>query len=357
MRQRLTSTVTKPTSPVIVVPQPRPNLISTGSTLLNLRLSDSPYGGYVPGSIVNIIGDSSSGKSFLLWSMFAEVVNNPLYDGYRIIYDEPERALHFQLAKLFGPKIGRVEYDNGEKGSWSASVTIQDWFLNVTKAIDEGTPFIYGLDSFDALTSEEELERNTVGKGGWKTEKAIASSEILRIIMSKLDRSKSLVVVLSQTRDKIGVMFGDKKTRSGGHALRFYSTHEIWTAVKKHIQNKNRDVGVDVRIKTKKNKLTGKLGEVEVPIIFDYGLDDIGSMVDWLIEEGFWKKPKGAKHIDTGRDFFNDFNRADLIAYIEKENLESKLISIVEESWNTIEESIKSNRKPKYGCKTDGKQE
>ena len=329
----------KATMPPPQPPAGRSDLIPTGSTLLNLALSDSIDGGFVQGSIVNIVGDSSSGKTFLVWSLFAEMLCRDRFDGYRLIYDEPEQALQFQLESLFGGKVDRVETN-------ISSITIQDWYRNVMAVTKDESPFVYVLDSFDALTSDEEIERKDVGKGGWKTEKAIASSEILRQIVSKIKRTKSLIVVVSQTRDNIGVSFGEKKSRSGGKALRFYSTHEIWMAVKKHIPRKKRDVGVRTRVRCKKNKITGKLREAEFDILFDYGIDDVGSMVDWLLEETFWSGGGRAK-VNTNGDF-TDAARDKLIDDIEQNSMERKLQNIVGQCWLEIEEEIKTVRKPRY---------
>jgi len=315
--------------------------MQTGSTLLNLALCDSIDGGFQRGSIVNIVGDSSSGKTFLAWSVFAELAHTDAFSKYRLIYDEPESALFFQLERLFGSGISdRVDTS-------IVSVTIQDWYRNMMSVVESGEPFVYVLDSFDALTSEEELERKYVGKGGWKTEKAIASSEMLRQIVSKVSDTESLVVVVSQTRDNIGVAFGEKKSRSGGRALRFYSSHELWMAVKKHIKRKGRDVGVRTRVRCKKNKVTGKLRDVEFDIIYDYGIDDVGSMVDWLVDEGFWTGG-GRARINTQGDFINATRDA-LISHIESVGEEWKLRQIVGACWVEVEKEIRTKRKPRYG--------
>jgi len=324
-----------------------PDLIPTGSALLNLALSDHVYGGFRKGSIVNIIGDRSSGKSFLLWDIFAAVIRDNRFDDYRLLYDEPERALLFKLKKLFGKKIKRVEFDDGSKDApLKASITIQDFYHNIMGIIDDGKPFVYGLDSFDALTSEEELERKDVGKGGYKTEKAIALSEMLRQVLSRIESTGSLLIIVSQTRDNIGVAFGKKKTRSGGRALGFYALHELWLAIKSHIKRKNREVGVDVKAKLEKNKITGKLREVEFPIIFDYGLDDTESMINWLVSEKYWSK----KGRIVKNEEFGDMPTADLISTIESSNDNIFLMKeVVFKKWMEIEDSIKTvGRKPKY---------
>ena len=263
------------------------------------------------------------------------------------------------------------------------SYTIQDWKKNVLIAIAAGDPFIYGLDSFDSLTSEEELERakalmnKGTSEGSYNLEKPKIVGQICRIITGKLKKTRSLMLVVSQTRQKIGVTFGEKKTRSGGDALRFYSSHEVWLSVVNHIKKKDLDIGVSVIAKVKKNKITGKLRTVPFQIYFDYGVDDIGSMIDWMIEQGFWRKKSKADDgekkltkeekqeikrklkeegkkaervgmIDTRGDFIND-TRDNLIKHIESEGFENKLREIVGECWNEIESELATDRKPKYG--------
>jgi RecA/RadA recombinase len=308
------------------------DLIPTGSTLLNLLLSDNPYGGYKEGSIVNIVGDSSAGKTFLLWTLFAEVVKQGL--GFHLYYDEPEQAFNINIATLFNLKE-EVSRD-------LTSVTVEDFHNYLSKAIGTGNKFIYGLDSFDSVSSEAEMGRD-ISAGSYKTEKPRLLSEILRRSVSGLKQTKGLLVVISQTREAIGVTFGSKKTRSGGKALKFYSTQELWLAVKGHIKRKDHDVGVQVIAKTGKNKLTGRLGKVSFPILWDYGVDDTASMIDWMVEEGFWKKSGRSLKTDYG-----EMSTASLINYIEKNNLESELSSIVGRCWHDLMESLKTERKRRY---------
>ena len=321
-------------------------LVPSGSTLLNLGLSDTPDGALVPGSINNIVGDSSAGKTFLLWTLFAEVARHPAFKKYRLIYDEPERAFYMSIGSLFGLPKDRVETNIRSK-------TIQEYLVNVLKAVRDGRPFIYGLDSFDSLTTDEEVEN--FGKlvksgempGSYGMEKPKLSGQLFRNITDAIEQTQSIMIIISQTRTKIGVTFGDKKTRSGGDALRFYSTHEFWLSVERHEKRKEQEVGVHVIAKCKKNKKTGKLRVVRFPIYYDYGVDDIGSCIDFMVEHDFWKKGRAAIECPLVKD--GDFlSREKLIAYIEDNNLESELKSHVWEGWKEIEESIKSERKPKY---------
>jgi len=328
--------------------------LPTGSTLLNLCLSDQVDGGYVMGSMANIVGDSSAGKTFLLWTAFAEVANNPAFDDIIIVYDEPEAAFFMDIAKLFNMPSDRVVFER--------SRTVQDWLKNVVKYVSKGKPFLYGTDSFDAIGSQEELDRfeelmkKGKEKGSYKTEKPKAAGELFRVITNYLESTDSLMLVLSQTRDNIGATFGEKKTRSGGNALRFYSAHEYWLHIMGHIKRKTRDVGVDVRARVKKNKVTGKLRTVEFPILFDYGVDDIESCINFLLAEGEWSM--AGSRIVTGDSLITDGNtsmlKSELIKAIEEDGLENLLRQRVQECWDSVEKEISTNRKPKY--KTDRKE-
>ncbi len=322
-------------------------LIPTGATLLNLALSSTPSGGYPIGKVVNLIGDSSSGKTFLALTALAEMANKKVFDDYRLIFDDAEAALEFNIKKLFGKKLDdRLENDEDD-----CSDTIQDFYGNVLNAIEDGEPFVYVLDSFDSLTSTEEQDRadgyakKKEVKGSYKTEKPRMMSEILRVIARKIKKSNGLLIIISQTRDNIGITFGSKKTRSGGKALKFYSCHEIWLAVRRHKKKKDLEIGVDVIAKISKNKLTGKLRKIEFPIYYEIGVDNITSCINYLIEVKHWKK-KGSTI--TAKEFDVATSTSKLVAHIEKNNLELRLSRITATVWNGIEDELKLNRKSKY---------
>ena len=324
----------------------RERLVPTGSTLLNLALSDDPYGGFYLGTIVNIVGDSASGKTFLLWTTLAELTYDERFDDHDLIYDEPEVALAFNINKLFGSKVEeRVIIESVEKGVQLPSSTVESLHDNLMLVCNQEIPFVYGHDSLDAISDEDELERD-IRKGTYGGKKPKLISEILRKVTQKISNTNSLLFIISQTRDNIGVSFGDKKTRSGGKALRFFSTHEIWMAVESHIKRKERDVGINALVKVKKNKLTGKLRTVSFPIYYDYGVDDVVSCIDFLLEEKRWHKDK--TKIIT-KDDFEDVSMPNLIDLIESsEENRKKLIEVTAETWREIEESITTDRPSKY---------
>lgn len=326
------------------------DLIPTGSTLLNLALSENPYGGWVAGSIVNIVGDSHAGKSFLAWQTLAEVSNSDLFSDYELIYDDCESAMHFNIEKLFGSRTkDRVYYDERTE-------LVETCFYAMKEKLKGKSPIVYVVDSLDGLSSREETEKSEkeIGKRDYPDKPRILSEQ-LKQVASLVDNTKSLVMIISQTRQNIGVMFGPKKRRAGGDALRFYSTHEMWLAVGEHIRQKGRDVGIVARIKVSKNKLTGKQREVEVPILVDYGIDDVGSMIDWMIEEKFWqqqKKEKGKEEnkspIDTLSDFGVSMTRDKLIEYFDDVPRLETLKEVVAECWMRVEGEIATKRRPRY---------
>ena len=333
------------------------NLIPTGSVMLNLACADSWVGGYGAGKIVNLIGDSSSGKTLLAFSMFAEMSRDKWYKDYRLIYDDVEQACEFDIAKLFGAGTAeRIVAPYYSEDAPQYSGTIQEFHANVMDAIKLGEPFVYVLDSFDALSSADEqdraeksIEATRAGKpvqGSYKMDKAKLSGEILRHILADLRTTGSLVLVISQTRDNIDPMSFTKKTRSGGNALRFYAAHEIWLAVKGKLKSKDRVIGSQIRAKVSKNKLTGKLREIEFPVYYSYGVDDIGAAVDFLVEEGKWGK-KGNSLVTTGMDGL-DGSRQKVIQRIEEGKLQGKLFVLAGETWAEIEESLKMDRRVKY---------
>lgn len=325
-------------------------LVPTGSTLLNCACSDYHKGGYGIGKLVNLIGDSSSGKSLLALTAFAEMSMFTKYDDYRMIYDDVEAALEFNVNYLFGVDIGyRIE-------TKVTSNTIQDFYGNILKALKDGRPFVYILDSLDALSSIEEMDRamkmagikkqsaKEAQTGSYKTEKAKLVSEILRVTAREIKSTEALVVIISQTRDNLGFGF-TTKTRSGGKALKFYSAHEMWLSIKEPFRKKSREIGINSNAKVTKNKLTGKRRDVDIPIYYDYGVDDLTANIEFLVAEGVWVKEKqtiSADHISISG------TKDTIIKHIEDKMLESVVAEIVGDTWIKIEEDLRLNRKRRY---------
>jgi len=351
-----------------LTPRPRKSRValpglSTGSTLLNLACTGRPDEGFLPGNYYYLVGDSSSGKSFLSLTCLAEAANHPTFQDYRFIFDNAENGALMNIRKFFGKRVAeKLEPPKGTITKPEYSRTVEDFYYNVDDAFESGTPFLYILDSMDALSSldEEEnfeeskkaREKDKKAPGSFGTSKARVNSSHLRILFNRLRKEgRSILLVISQTRQNIGygAMF-NPKTRGGGQALTFYAAMEIWTSVKGHVKTKakGRDVeqGIYCSARTKKNRLSGKDRVVEFPILHSSGIDDVGGCIDFLIHWGHWKSTKG---VLTAPEFGFTGDYEDLVQKVQNESLESELQRVTGRVWNEIEAESELKRKPRYG--------
>ena len=345
--------------------QPRPsrsNMLSTGCTLLNLACTGNAFGGFLKGQYYLIVGDSTSGKTFLSMSCLAEATLNRRFADYRFIYDNVEDGCHIDLEGLFNKAVAErieppVEMDDGLP---LYSSTVEEFYYNVDDAIADGRPFIYILDSMDGLSSDPEgdkfdedkkaFRKGIDAKGSYGDGKAKHNSTHLRTVLRGLRDSGSILIIIAQTRDNLG--FGAKfnpKTRSGGRSLRFYANTEIWSSVKgqitKTVKGKLRPVGVRVKLDVKKNRMTGVTPVVETSIYPSHGIDDVGTCVDYLIDEGWWTKKK--QSIDA-REFEMVAARGKIIQHIEENGLLNNLRALVGKCWKEIEDASALKRKNRY---------
>jgi len=337
------------------------HLIPTGTTLLNCASSGFPHGGFKKGTLVNIIGDSFTGKTLLALTMLAEMTMIKEFDKYRLILDNTEAILDFNIPLLFGKKLAsRLE-------TKVVSSTIESFYENFLRALKERTPFVMILDSFDALTSKVEEKRaqlsikgkrttegpdsETKQKGSYKTEKPKLASELFRVTARDLKAVEALLIIISQTRDNIGNTFVPK-TRSGGKALKFYSCHEMWLAHLGAIWlQKKWEIGADVGVRVSKNKLTGKKRRISFSTYDEIGIDDIRANVEFLIEEGVWKNE--TKQTYKALELTDDVGTPEtLIRVVEQKNLQKELQLLVGYTWKKIETKVRhkiiTSRRGKY---------
>jgi RecA/RadA recombinase len=330
------------------------DFLSTGSTLLNLALSGRPFGGLGKGSYSLSIGNSSAGKTMLALTALAEAANNERWKDYRLIYDATtEDGAQMDFAKMFGSKMAnRLEF--------LASETAEDFYYNVDDAIKKGKPFIYICDSENGLDSDAAEAKFQEKKAGRRKGKAVAGSygdgkpkihsQGIRRVCAKIKKSGSMLIMLSQTRDNIGALpFQDTQTRSGGRALKFYAQLEYWLSLKENItrtvRGKSRKIGMVAQVKVKKNRYTGKERTITFDFYYSTGIDDVGANVDYLLEEGHWKKgPDGIR----AKEFKFRGSRDDLIDKIERRGYEKDLALLVADVWNDIEAACTVHRKSRY---------
>ena len=339
--------------------------LSSGSTLLNLACSDHPDRGFLTGKYYMLVGDAATGKTFLAITCLAEACMSKAFQKYRLIYDNVEDGCLLNLEKLFNRKVrDGIEPPSSVEGGLPAySSTVEEFYFHVDDAIKKKKPFIYVLDSMDALTDEAEQNKfaetkkarraNKQVSGSYQMDKAKKNSTMMRQILPQIRKSGSILIVLIQTRDNVGFGF-EKKTRGGGHALEFYSTAAIWMSkkgvIRKTIQGKRRAIGVSTKVKIKRNRVTGSLSEFDMDIYPSYGIDDVGGCIDYLISEGWWKKSGRTIRIPKW-NFKGD--RAKLIALIESKNAEHKLRKAAGKCWNNIKKDSALKRKGRYELDTD----
>lgn len=310
------------------------NFVKSGCVTMDCVLG----GGWVLGRVANIVGDRSSGKTLLAIEACANFHRD--YPNGAIRYAESESAFDEFYAAALGMPIESVEFNRDRPMR-----TVEDWYNDTVRFLDarekDGKPGLYILDSFDALSDDAELKRE-IDKGTFGAAKAKKSGELFRKLIDRIERSKVLLIVVSQIRDKLNVTFGETKTRSGGRALDFYATHIVWLAeigkIKKTINKIDRPVGVNVKVRCKKNKVGLPFRECEYPIIFGYGIDDMTSSVEWLIAHGFEEDLDEVGMTKAGYKVriakLRDIGGGDVA------EVRTKLAQLVQKRWAQVDESF-----------------
>lgn len=311
---------------------------TSGCTLLDCVLGGD---GYVLGRMVNIVGDKSTAKTGLSTEALINFLK--LYPNGKAAYRETEGAYDADYAEAMGLPVEQVDFGDPEE----PVITVEAFDRDFRKFIDDceksGVPGIYVLDSFDSLSDEEELKRD-IADGSYNMVKQKKIGIMFRKLNKKIEKSKVLLIIVSQVRENINAMFGEKYRRSGGKALDFYATHIFWLAhvktLKRTVKKVERAYGVTIKAKCKKNKVGFPFRECEFDFIFGYGVDDVGASLSWL---------KSIKRLDA-----IDVTEAGLKKFIaELEDLgpkayrkEQKRISkAVKSIWNSIEEDFIPRRR------------
>jgi protein RecA len=261
--------------PPKIEPPEAVKFVTSGSTSLDLILG----GGWGQGRVVNVVGDKSAGKTMLAIEACA---NFALQWGIgQIRYAEAEDAFDARYASSIGMPAGLKPVEGIR--------TIEAWYADMEKWLatrTNGSPCLYVLDSLDSLSDAAELDRAFDNDATYGQGKAKKTSELFRRLIQPLGAANCTLMVISQIRDNIGVTFGDKHKRSGGKALDFYCSQVVWLAqisrLSRVIRGEQRVIGSRVLAKTKKNKIGIPFREIELQVIFSYGIDDEMSLLGWL---------------------------------------------------------------------------
>ncbi len=251
--------------------------IPSGSILLDEALG---VGGYPRGRIIEIYGPESSGKTTLALHAIAECQKK---DGIAAFIDA-EHALDPQYAKNLGVNIDELwvsQPDNGEQA------------LEIAEAlIRSGAVDIVVVDSVAALTPQAEIEGD-MGAAHVGLQ-ARLMSQALRKLTGTIGKSKAILVFINQIRMKIGVMFGNPETTTGGNALKFYASMRLEVRRIETIEKGEEEaIGNRVRVKVVKNKVAPPFRKVELEIMFGKGISASGSLIDACVKCGIVDK-KGA---------------------------------------------------------------
>lgn len=263
----------------------------SGCTYLDCVLSGG-YG-WPLGRVVNIIGDRSVGKTLIAIEAAANFARQ--YPKGDIRYCEAEGAFDVDYAEIVGLPVDRVNF--GPEGIDTLWDTIEDVGADMQEFLEERKsakqPGLYIIDSFDGLSSRAEMKRN-LGDGSYGMEKQKLVSELFRRVVRAAKQSDTCIMVISQVRENIGVTFGDKLKRAGGKALDFYASIALWlslasvpgqaTAISESRGGVKRVVGVNIKARTKKNKIAPSNRDCKFPILYSYGIDDLSSSLDMLEE-------------------------------------------------------------------------
>ena len=247
--------------------------ISTGSSILDLAISNRPNGGIAVGRITEINGLESSGKSFIGTHILAETQKK----GGLAVYIDTETSVSREWLETIGIDVQNLLYLHVE--------TVEDIFECIENIItkiresDRDRLVTILVDSLAAASTKVEMEAD-FDKDGWATAKAIVISKAMRKITQMVGRERVALVFTNQLRQKLGVMFGDPWTTSGGKALPFHSSTRIRLKNMGQIKDtKKNTLGMKARAQIIKNRLGPPLRHADFNLYFDSGIDDKGS---WL---------------------------------------------------------------------------
>ena len=297
--------------------------LSTGNALLDVAISNRPYGGLPVGRIAEITGLEQSGKSLLSAHLLAETQKK---GGVAVLIDT-ETAVNREFLEAIGVDISKLLYVSVDtvEGIFEACETI----IEKIRTSDKNRLVTIVVDSVAAASTKKELEAD-YDKDGYATDKAIIISKAMRKITNMIGRQNICLVFTNQLRQKMNAMaFSDPWTTSGGKALAFHASVRLRLKSMGQLKVGDRIVGIKVRAQVVKNRLGPPLRHADFSIFFDRGIDNYGS---WLgtMKDNKLVKQSGAwyEYIDTDTGEVIKFQSKDFADILKNEELKDQIYQI-----------------------------
>ena len=282
-------------------------VIPTGSITLDMALG---IGGYPKGRIIEIYGPESSGKTTVAIHAIAEAQKA----GGIAAFIDAEHAFDSAYAQKLGVDVDELlisQPDNGEQ-----ALEIADHLIR-SSAID-----IVVIDSVAALTPKAEIE-GEMGESKMGLQ-ARLMSQALRKLTASISKTGTVCIFINQLRDKIGVVYGNPETTTGGNALKFYASVRIDIRKASVIKDGEEQLGARAKVKIVKNKLAPPFRRAEFDLMYGEGISKVGEIIDLGVDNGIIKKSGswfsyGDRKLGQGRDAVKELLKSDeaLMAEIE----------------------------------------
>lgn len=281
---------------------------------------DTILGGGIPvGRVVEFYGDESTGKSLVA----AHIASEALELGHFVVMADSEAAVSMPMIEAVGVDTSKLLYfipDTMEEVFQAFDAAIE------AKLVDSEEVLVLIWDSVAASATKAEMEAD-YGKAHMAPQARLMSAS-LRKLNTQISKRKVCVILVNQTRDKIGVMFGPSKDTTGGKALKFYTSVRVELAHKGKLFNDDLDknhpdavIGVNLQARVVKNKVAAPFKHCMLPVLFNYGIDDAASTFEYL------KSKKIINH--TGKGWY-------LCDTIEKKFTENTWPEIYDKHFDTI---------------------